>query len=42
LNTRILDMFAGAGVQIMTPHYETQPDRRVLPLQTVSDGVRGA
>lgn len=31
LNSRILDAFALAGVQIMTPHFESQPERRVLP-----------
>jgi small-conductance mechanosensitive channel len=42
LNTRILDAFAAAGVQIMTPHFESQPDRPViaqpaeLPQETVS------
>jgi small-conductance mechanosensitive channel len=30
LNTRILDAFAAAGVQIMTPHFESQPDRPVI------------
>jgi small-conductance mechanosensitive channel len=36
LNTRILDRFAAAGVQIMTPHFESQPERRVLPLEAIS------
>jgi small-conductance mechanosensitive channel len=30
LNARILEVFAAAGVQIMTPHYESQPDRPVI------------
>jgi small-conductance mechanosensitive channel len=30
LNARILDVFAAAGVQIMTPHYESQPERPVI------------
>ena len=30
LNTRILDAFAAAGVQIMTPHFESQPERPVI------------
>jgi small-conductance mechanosensitive channel len=30
LNARILDVFAAAGVQIMTPHYESQPERAVI------------
>ena len=30
LNTRILDTFAAAGVQIMTPHFESQPERPVI------------
>jgi small-conductance mechanosensitive channel len=30
LNTRILDAFSAAGVQIMTPHFESQPDARVI------------
>lgn len=42
LNTRILDAFAAAGVQIMTPHFESQPERRVLPLETVSGAPAGA
>jgi small-conductance mechanosensitive channel len=33
LNSRILDLFGTAGIQIMTPHYESQPDGRVLPAQ---------
>ena len=31
LNARILDVFAAAGVQIMTPHFESQPARPVIP-----------
>jgi small-conductance mechanosensitive channel len=31
LNARILDTFMAAGVQIMTPHFEAQPERPVLP-----------
>jgi small-conductance mechanosensitive channel len=31
LNTRILDVFATAGVQIMTPHFESQPDQPAIP-----------
>lgn len=31
LNSRILDAFNAAGVQIMTPHFESQPDKRVVP-----------
>ena len=31
LNTRILDAFAAAGVQIMTPHFESQPDPPAIP-----------
>ena len=42
LNTRILDAFAAAGVQIMTPHFESQPERRVLPQEAVSAAGRGA
>jgi len=42
LNTRILDAFAAAGVQIMTPHYESQPERRVLPLEAISVASRGS
>ncbi len=30
LNARILDTFGAAGVQIMTPHFESQPDRPVI------------
>ncbi|HEU4690130.1 MAG TPA: mechanosensitive ion channel domain-containing protein [Vicinamibacterales bacterium] len=30
LNTRILDVFAAAGVQIMTPHFESQPEQPVI------------
>jgi small-conductance mechanosensitive channel len=30
LNARILEVFAAAGVQIMTPHYESQPERPVI------------
>jgi len=30
LNTRILDAFNAAGVQIMTPHFESQPGRPVI------------
>lgn len=30
LNTRILDAFAAAGVQIMTPHFESQPATPVI------------
>lgn len=30
LNSRILDTFTAAGVQIMTPHYEAQPERPVI------------
>ncbi len=40
LNTRILDAFAAAGVQVMTPHFEAQPERRVLPFQAVPDAGR--
>jgi small-conductance mechanosensitive channel len=32
LNTRILDIFAAAGVQIMTPHFESQPEQPVIAL----------
>ena len=32
LNTRILDSFAAGGVQIMTPHFESQPERPVIAL----------
>jgi small-conductance mechanosensitive channel len=32
LNTRILDAFAAAGVQIMTPHFESQPEHPVIAL----------
>jgi small-conductance mechanosensitive channel len=42
LNTRILDAFAAAGVQIMTPRYEAQPEGRVLPLETLSGARHGA
>jgi small-conductance mechanosensitive channel len=31
LNSRILDAFAAAGIQIMVPHFESQPDRPVVP-----------
>lgn len=31
LNTRILDVFSAAGVQIMTPHFESQPDPPAIP-----------
>ena len=31
LNTRILDAFAAEGVQIMTPHFESQPERPAIP-----------
>jgi small-conductance mechanosensitive channel len=31
LNTRILDAFSAAGVQIMTPHFESQPDPPAIP-----------
>lgn len=31
LNAAILSTFAAAGVQIMTPHFESQPDALVLP-----------
>ena len=30
LNSRILDAFAAAGVQIMTPHFESQPTNPVV------------
>jgi small-conductance mechanosensitive channel len=30
LNARILDAFSAAGVQIMTPHYESQPEVPVI------------
>lgn len=30
LNARILDAFASAGVQIMTPHFESQPEKPVI------------
>ena len=30
LNARILDVFMTAGVQIMTPHFESQPDKPVI------------
>jgi small-conductance mechanosensitive channel len=30
LNSRILDTFAAAGVQIMTPHFESQPEKPVI------------
>ncbi len=30
LNSRILDAFAAAGVQIMTPHFESQPEKPVI------------
>ena len=30
LNARILDAFSAAGVQIMVPHYESQPEKRVI------------
>jgi small-conductance mechanosensitive channel len=30
LNARILDAFTTAGVQIMTPHFESQPEKPVL------------
>lgn len=30
LNTRILDVFNAASVQIMTPHFESQPDSPVI------------
>jgi small-conductance mechanosensitive channel len=30
LNTRILDTFGAAGVQIMTPHFESQPESPVI------------
>src|SRR5262245_16077437 len=48
LNTRILDAFAAAGIQIMTPHYESQPDRPVvapppgMPQEAVSGPGPGA
>lgn len=42
LNTRILDAFAGAGVQIMTPHFESQPERRILPLEAMHGAGGGA
>src|SRR5688572_18478147 len=38
INARILDVFAAAGVQIMTPKFESQPDRPVLPVEAVSAG----
>jgi len=31
LNSNILDAFMTAQVQIMTPHFEGQPDKPVLP-----------
>jgi small-conductance mechanosensitive channel len=31
VNSRILDAFGAAGVQIMTPHYEHQPEKAVVP-----------
>ena len=34
LNTRILDTFAAAGVQIMTPHFESQPEQPVIARAT--------
>jgi hypothetical protein len=36
INARILDTFGDAGVQIMTPHYEHQPERAVVPAATGS------
>jgi small-conductance mechanosensitive channel len=30
LHARILDVFSAAGVQIMTPHYESQPSKAVV------------
>lgn len=42
LNTRILDAFAAAGVQIMTPHFENQPERRVLPVEAIPPAAGGA
>ena len=38
VNARILDVFAAAGVQIMTPKFESQPARPVLPIEAVSAG----
>ena len=46
LNSRILDTFAAAGVQIMTPAFESQPEKRViagassLPQDPVASGSR--
>jgi small-conductance mechanosensitive channel len=31
LNSKILDEFMAANVQIMTPHFESQPDKPVIP-----------
>lgn len=31
LNAQILERFGAAGVQIMTPHFENQPDRPMIP-----------
>jgi small-conductance mechanosensitive channel len=36
MNAQILDTFGIAGVQLMTPHFESQPDWRVLPVEAVS------
>jgi small-conductance mechanosensitive channel len=30
LNARILDVFSESGVQIMTPHFESQPERPII------------
>ena len=37
LHRNILDVFNEYGVQIMTPHFESQPERRVLPQEPVSE-----
>lgn len=42
VNARILDAFGAAGVQLMTPHFESQPGWRVLPVKAVSTGGEGA
>ena len=36
LNSRILDAFAAAGVQIMTPHFESQPSNPVVAPASVT------
>ena len=38
LNTRILDIFAAARVQIMTPHFESQPEQPVIALAPAVSG----